>query len=347
MVICAAALSSCGSEQSGKGDGRIKVVATIFPEYDWTRAVIGHISAESEDASGADLTLLVSNGADLHSYQPSVKDIMTISTCDVFVYVGGESDQWVSNVLDRADNKDMKVICLMDVLGDSAVEEEAVEGMEDHEGHHDHHEDDNDDDDHNDDGDDHDHDHDDYDDDHEEPEYDEHVWLSLRNAELFCVAIRDALSEADPVNADAYRKNAEEYIRQLDELDTEYNQAVESAAKDVLVFGDRFPFRYLTDDYGLKYYAAFTGCSAETEASFETVRFLADKVDEYGLGSIMTIDGSDRKIAETVAANTKDKNQKILTFDSMQSVTQKEIDSGKTYLASMEMNLSVLKESLN
>ncbi|MBR3146639.1 MAG: zinc ABC transporter substrate-binding protein [Eubacterium sp.] len=326
-----ALLCSCGKSGNDRqgtdtaADDKIRVVATIFPEYDWAREIV----ADGND--NVDVELLVKNGADLHSYQPTVDDIMKISSCDVFIYVGGESDAWVKDVIDKAENDRMEVICLMDVLGEQVKTEETVEGME-HEDH-DHGHDENEED----------HDHDE--DDHEE-EYDEHVWLSLRNAAMFCEAIKDTLCEVDPDNKEAYEKNTEDYISSLLELDLEYDRTVAEASKNVLVFGDRFPFRYLTDDHGIRYYAAFAGCSAETEASFETVRFLAGKVDEYGLDCIMTIDGSDGKIARTMSENTKRGGQKILMLDSMQSVTEEEIDEGATYLGIMEKDLEVLEEAL-
>ena len=316
-----ALLCSCGKSGNDRqgtdtaADDKIRVVATIFPEYDWAREIVG------DGNDNVDVELLVKNGADLHSYQPTVDDIMKISSCDVFIYVGGESDAWVEDVIERAENDKMEVICLMDVLGEQAKTEETVEGMEDE-------------------------DHEDYDHEDHEEEYDEHVWLSLRNAAMFCETIKDTLCGLDPDNKEAYEKNTEDYIGSLLELDLEYDRTVAEAPKNVLVFGDRFPFRYLTDDHGIRYYAAFAGCSAETEASFETVRFLAGKVDKYGLDCIMTIDGSDGKIARTVSENTKRGGQKILTLDSMQSVTQEEIDDGATYLGIMEKDLEVLEEAL-
>ena len=314
-LLCSAGLSSCSGGSSGDNNGKIKVVATIFPEYDWVREIAG------ADNSKVDVDLLVSNGADLHSYQPTVDDIMKISACDIFIYVGGESDAWVEDVLDKAENKNMKVICLMDILGNHAKEEETIEGMEEH-----------------------DHEHDD--EGHDDKEYDEHVWLSLRNAAAFCDVIKDELCGLDAQNKKIYEKNTEDYLDRIRELDLQYDRIVTEAGNNVLVFGDRFPFRYLTDDLGLKYYAAFSGCSAETEASFQTVRFLAHKVDEFDLDCIMIIDGSDGRIAKTVSENTRHGGQKILTLDSMQSVTQQEIDNGASYLGIMEKDLKVLEQAL-
>ena len=299
-------------------DKKLNIVTTIFPEYDWTRAIL------CDRADDVNLTMLLDNGTDLHSFQPAVKDIMKVSSCDLLIYVGGESDQWIEDALESAQNKDMKTINLMEVLGDSIKEEETVEGMQ--ESDHDH-----------------DHDHED----EEEKEYDEHVWTSMRNAEVICDAIAATLEEMDPENKEIYQSNAETYKEKLSALDEEYQETVDSAKQKTLIFADRFPFRYLVDDYGLNYYAAFSGCSAESEASFKTVTFLAGKVDELGVKSVLTMEKSDDRIAQTVIENTKAKDQKILQLNSMQSITSEEIADGATYLSVMEDNLGVLKEALN
>lgn len=181
---------------------------------------------------------------------------------------------------------------------------------------------------------------------HEEKEYDEHVWLSLKNAQTLCKAIAEALETADPEHKDVYAANVDSYLEKLSSLDGQYQDAVANASQKTLLFGDRFPFRYMVDDYGLKYYAAFAGCSAESEASFETISFLAKKVDELGLKNIMTIENSDQKIAKTIRDNTKDKNQEILSLDSMQSTTSEDVKNGTTYLSVMESNLDVLKKAM-
>ena len=273
-----------------------------------------------DKADRAEVTMLLDNGVDLHSYQPTADDIIKISDCDLFIYVGGESDGWVEDVLKEAANKDMQVINLLDVLGEQVKEEEVVEGMETEE---------------------------EESEDEDEPEYDEHVWLSLKNAETLCSAITDALEEIDPANKDAYAANAASYLEKLAALDGEYQTVVDNAARKTVLFGDRFPFRYLVDDYGLSYYAAFVGCSAETEASFETISFLAGKVDELGLPCVLTIEGAQHKIAETIVQNSAAKNQSILTLDSMQSTTSTDVANGTTYLSVMESNLDVLKQALN
>ena len=296
------------------GNKPLKIVTTIFPEYDWVRKILG------DKADHAEVTMLLDNGVDLHSYQPTADDIIKISDCDLFIYVGGESDDWVEDALKEATNKEMQVINLLNVLGEQVKEEEVVEGMEAEE---------------------------EESEDEDEPEYDEHVWLSLKNAETLCNAITDALETIDPANKDAYAANAASYLEKLAALDGEYQTVVDNAARKTVLFGDRFPFRYLVDDYGLSYYAAFAGCSAETEASFETISFLAGKVDELGLPCVLTIEDAQHKIAETIVQNTAEKNQSILTLDSMQSTTSTDVANGTTYLSVMESNLDVLKQALN
>ena len=314
-VLIAAGLSACSrQEKQVGGSNRIRIVAAIFPAWDWTRNILG------ENPADAELTLLLDNGVDLHSYQPSVDDILKISNCDLFIYVGGESDQWVTDALQQASNKNKRIISMMDILGNSIKEEEFSEGMqveqeENRSGIN-------------------------------EPEYDEHVWLSLRNAAGICDVIAEQLSLLDPENSAYYNENAAAYKEKLDALDHAYQEAVSESALRTLLFGDRFPFRYLTEDYGLDYYAAFSGCSAETEASFETITFLARKADELGSPVVLTIDGNDQRIAQTIVRNTALKNQKILILNSMQSISSKDIQNNVTYLSVMENNLDVIKQAL-
>ena len=300
---------SAKAKKSDKTNNKLKVVATIFPEYDWTREILG------DKASNVELTLLLANGVDLHSYQPSIQDIAKVSTADIFIYVGGESDAWVKDALKNAKNKNMKVINLLETLGDKVKTEEVKEGMQAEE-------------------------------EEEEIEYDEHVWLSLRNAKILSAEIASSLCEKDPANAAAYKTNLAVYTARLDALDAKYAATVKAGSKNTILFGDRFPFRYLTDDYGLDYYAAFVGCSAETEASFETVIFLSKKIDELGLNSVLKIESGDGKIATTIIQNTKKKNAKVLTLDSIQSTTAKQAAAGTTFLKTMEANLAVLSEAL-
>lgn len=309
-ATAAAGLAACGQSTTVSNTDKIKIVTTSFPEYDWAREIVG------DNNDKVDVTMLVNNGTDIHSYQPTAEDILKISDCDVLVYVGGESDSWVGEAAEQSTNKDMQIIKLLDVLGEDAKEEEHVEGMESETAEED------------------------------ETEYDEHVWMSLKNAQTFCTAIESAIEKSDTDHAEDYRKNLETYSQKLSELDSEYTIAVNESANKTMLFADRFPFRYLTDDYGIAYYAAFEGCSAETEASFETITFLAGKVDELGLKNVITTEKSDQKIAQTIIQNTKDKNQGILGLDSMQSVSLSDAENGTTYLGIAEKNLNVIKEAL-
>ena len=327
LAVAVSLLAGCGKKnatESGESESdKLRVVATIFPGYDWVHQIMG------DRAAAADLTMLLDNGVDLHSYQPTTDDIIKVFDCDLFIYVGGESDGWAENALKSAANKDIKVVSLLEVLGERVKTEEIVEGMQDADHAHAH-----------------DHEHElDHGHDHEE-EADEHVWLSLKNAAVLVDAISSALQELDPDNKDTYAANASAYIEKLSVLDGAYQSAVDGAARKTVLFGDRFPFRYLVDDYGLSYYAAFAGCSAESEASFETVSFLAKKVDELKLPCVLTIEGAQHRLAETIIQNTAGKNQKVLTMDSMQSMTSEDVANGTTYLSVMEQNLSVLREAL-
>lgn len=498
LLLASGILGGCGKAGSSSisapsasqsGSKPLKIVTTIFPEYDWVREILG------DKADHAEVSMLLDNGVDLHSYQPTADDIIKISDCDLFIYVGGESDGWVEDALKEATNKNMKVINLLDVLKDTVKTEEAMPGMQAEEGHHHGYS-------HFADSDVRDRSLSDWDGEwqsvypylqegildevmerkaengnktaeeyrayyetgyktdvskitinaenntmcfvkngveakaayqykgyqiydyksgsrgvryffeatdgdadapkyvqfsdhgiapgkaehfhiyfgnegfdalsqemehwptyypmdmsgdeikedmleHAEKEYDEHVWLSLKNAETLCNAITDALEEIDPANKDAYTANAASYLEKLAALDGEYQTVVDNAARKTVLFGDRFPFRYLVDDYGLSYYAAFAGCSAETEASFGTISFLAGKVDELRLPCVLTIEGAQHKVAETIVQNTAEKDQSILTLDSMQSTTSTDVANGTTYLSVMESNLDVLKQALN
>ena len=310
-LLAAVCLGAARFAGVGAGSGqKLSVVCTIFPIYDWTREILGARASETE------LTLLLSNGTDLHNYQPSTNDFVKISRCGLFAFVGGKSDAWTQDALREAVNKKIAAIDLMKVLGPRMKREEAVEGMEE---------------------------------DHDEggPSYDEHVWLSLRNAKAACAAIAEKLCEIDPQHADEYKKNEAAYAARLDALDKEYGQVVAAAKNKTLLFGDRFPFRYLADDYGLKYSAAFPGCSAETEASFRTVIFLAKKAGELRLRHVLVIDGSNRTVAQAIIQAAPRRDLDILTLDSMQSVTAKQIEAGTTYLSVMRANLDALREALN
>ncbi len=489
FLIAFAILASLSIPSFAQTADKLDIVCTTFPQYDWVMNVLG------DRAADANVTMLLQNGVDLHSYQPTASDIAKISACDLFIYVGGESDAWVDDVLAVAANPNLAAISMLASV--EAKEEEIVDGMEN--GDHDHGDEDFAEADVTDraltdfagdwqsiypfladgslaemiehnaeekgmteeeafafyengfktdvdriaiDGDTitfysgdssvsaqyeaagfqiltaddgslsvryqyeaagdasgapryvqfgdhgheskkaehfhiyfgdesfeallstdkfftyfpsamtgaeiaeemlaHGHSHDE-----EEVEYDEHVWLSLRFAQTITQAIADKLAALDPDGAERYQANAAAYIAQLSDLDARYQAMVDSAARKTVLFADRFPFRYLADDYGLSYYAAFVGCSAETEASFETVAFLAGKVDELSLPVVLVIEGATHKIAETVVSETKANHAQILVLNSLQSVTGEDVAGGETYLDVMEDNLVTLTQALN
>ncbi len=305
-MISVLSFSGCGKAPIEKESDGLKVVSTVFPSFDWAENLM--------EGSGHTPALLIKNGADMHSFQPTAADLVTLSDADLFIYVGGESDGWVSDALKTAKNENMVTINMMELLSGSLREEELSEGMQG---------------------------------DAEEDAYDEHVWLSVKNAETIVNALAEALEGLDTAHAALYQENASAYLDKLTSLDSAYQEAIDTAARKTLLFGDRFPFLYLIKEYGLDYYAAFPGCSAETEASFATVSFLAGKVDELSLPYVLTIDGSDGKIAQTIIDNTASKSAEILTLYSMQAVTDQQIADGASYLSIMEENLGVLKKALN
>ena len=312
-------LTGCGAggaRNTGNKTDKLRIVCAVFPEYDWTKQILGSHAEEVE------LHYILESGADLHSFQPTMDDMMQISDCDLFLYVGGESDAWTADAIAGAVNPEMRTLALLDVLGDAAVTEEVKEGMQAED------------------------EAEEAEDGEEAPEYDEHVWLSLRRAKTVCGEITDQLCQLDSAHADDYRANFAAYAKKLDALDQDFQTLTDSAVQKTLLFGDRFPFRYFTEDYGLDYYAAFVGCSAETEASFETVVFLANKVDALGLDTVYTIESSDGAIARTIIENTRDKNQQIAVLNSIQSVTGQQIQDGTTYLSLMQQNYDVLKAHL-
>ena len=298
-------LSGCAQPQSDK---KLQVVAAIFPEYDWVRQIVG-------DDDSVELTLLVDDGVDPHSFQPAVSDMVTAANCDLLIYGGGESDQWLTKL--EATNPNRETLVLLPLLGAQAHREEVVEGMEAHEEG----------------------------EAEDDAEMDEHVWLSLRNASLFCQAITDALCRLNPGKADTYQANLAAYQQQLDALDKDYRSTMDASPNRTIVVCDRFPFRYLVEDYGLSYYAAFPGCSAETGASFETVVFLSDKVKELGLNALLVTESSDGRMAKTVAQNAGSADMPVLTLNSMQSVSGESAKS-LDYLTVMSEDLQVLKQAL-
>lgn len=321
MVCIAGLIIGCGTKTTGNlqtDDGKVHVICTTFPLYDWTRQIVG-------ENDNVEITYLLENGTDIHSFQPGAKQTADISNCDVLIYVGGASEEWLDEMAENAMNQDMKVIRLMDVLSENVREETVVAGMQEHdhkeEGEEEHH--------------------------HEGTEYDEHVWLSLRNAKKSCEAIKIALCEKDAENAAMYEANYTEYVGKLDALDEKFAEMVNVAKRNTILVGDRFPFAYLVEDYEINYYAAFPGCSAETEASFETVAFLSTKMDEENLPVMLVIENSDKKIAKTILNNTKNPDREILVLNSLQSVKKADMEAGVSYLSIMEANYEVLEKALN
>ena len=327
IFMAAFMLSACNTETPSSK--KVSIVATIYPQYDWLQNILG------EHADAVNLKLLIKNGTDLHSYKPSAQDIASIASADMVVFVGGESDEWIEKALEATPKAGRVQVNLMKVLGDRVKEEEIVEGMEhqhheenvaEHHEHHDEHAP---------------HHHD------EEVENDEHIWLSLKNAEILVKNLAESVAKIDTANAPIYKANALLYASKLHDLDWAYDSTVSYAPQKTILFGDRFPFRYLVDDYGIKYYAAFVGCSAESEASFETVAFLAGMMDSLSLPAIFTIDGSHPNVARAVLnASKKSRNAPILTLNSMQSVTDEQVRSGINYLSIMKSNLEILKQAL-
>lgn len=324
LLLLVFTLTGCDSNSTADSvteektdDNKVKIVTTIFPEYDWVRNIVGY------DNENVEVTLLLKNGVDLHSYQPTAQDLVAISEADVFVYVGGHSDVWVANALKNVSNPNQITVNLFESLDSTLKPLRMSEGME-----HSHHQDE---DEHV----------------HNKDEYDEHIWLSLTRAQKAVDTIAEAISDADPENADFYMANSLKYQEELNLLDKEYREVVSTGEKNTLIFADRFPFFYMADDYGIDYYAAFSGCSAESEASFETIIFLANKVDELNIDNLITIENRTHKIPETIIENTETKNQGILVLNSLQSVTEKQISEGMTYLNVMKDNLQTIETALN
>lgn len=307
LILTLTALCACSVKE--ENTDKLKIVCTIFPYYDWVKNIIG----ENEKT---ELILLLDNGTDPHSYQPSAADIITISSADIFIYTGGESDSWVEDVLKTSKGDDSTILKLMGCLGEEqllCVEENNEAPSHDHEEHND--------------------------------SYDEHIWLSLKNAAALTEKITEAIIEKDGENKSLYEANCKNYKDELLLLNAAFERTFFSAEKDTLIFADRFPFIYLVNDYKLKYHAAFPGCSAESEASFETVTRLAGKIDELGLSYILITETSDGAVAETVKNSTKTKNQQILTLNSIQSVTEDKLTV--SYIDIMNENLSVLRTALS
>lgn len=302
----------CGCSVPAKQEEGLSVVATIFPQYDFARQVMG---------SSDDLTMLLRPGQEVHSYEPTPQDIIAIQNCDLFIYVGGESDAWIEDVLEGMDTSHMVILSLMDLVDpleedtDSVLENPEEHSHEDGEATHLH-----------------------------EEEYDEHVWTSPKNAMLITQAICDALCDIDPSNAQIYRQNTAAYLEQLEELDQDFREIIGSASRDTLIFGDRFPLLYFVREYGLNYYAAFPGCASETEPSAATVARLIDLVREEQVPVVYQIELSNGNIARSIADSS---GAKVETFYTCHNITRDDFNAGETYLSLMERNVNSLKEALN
>lgn len=318
LCLGTALLTGCGTqntESSQKEEGKVTIVCTTFPQYDWVKNLLG------EHIDQADMTLLVKNSADVHNYQPSAQDMIQMKEADLFIYIGGESDAWVEDVMKSDSSLEQSTLNLSDIL---KKEDHLIEADHQHEHTHEevHH--------------------------HEEGEsYDEHIWLSLENAESLCEAIAESLCEILPEYETDIQNASAEYVKQLQDLDERYVQMIQDSAKKPLIFGDRFPFCYMAADYDLEYYAAYTGCNAEIEVGFDTIIALAEKVDTLKSTYVMVIDGSDRSIAKTILETATYKQTEILELNSIQSVSMQDIERGISYLNIMEENLEVLKAALN
>jgi zinc transport system substrate-binding protein len=303
LVSITMALPAGGRKDTGKPDGKTNVVVTIFPPYDFVREVAGNM---------VNLTMLLQPGAESHSYEPTPQDIIKVQNCDVFIYVGGESDAWVERILESIDTSHMEIVTLMDCV--EVVEEVVVEGMQEEE-----------------------------EEEAEGPEYDEHVWTSPGNAKLIVRKIADVLKQRDAANAAVYEKNTVSYLAKLTELDASFQNVVNGASRKTLVFGDRFPFRYFADAYNLNYFAAFPGCSTETECSAATIAFLVDKVKAENIPVVFHIELSNENIADTICEET---GAKKLLLHAVHNISKRDFDGKANYYDLMSQNAQNLREAL-
>ena len=322
IVSCNDANKNTKENNKEIDNSKLKVVTTIFPIYDFTRNIA---------ADNVNLQMIIKPGIEIHSFNTTPADVIDIQNADVFIYIGGESEAWAEKIVSSMDTNNKKIVRLIDYV--KALDEEIVEGME-HDIDHNHEEEAN----------------------HEEHEnhieeshthegvYDEHIWTSPKNAQLMVTAICNALSEIDANNADIYKTNADKYNQELTALDEEIRNAVNSSKRKNIVFGDRFPFRYLAEEYGLEYRAPFTGCSSQVDASPKTIAYLMNYIKDNKIPYLYYIELSNEKIANTLIEQT---GAEKLKLHSGQNVSKEEFDSGVTYLSIMRDNLESLKKGLN
>ncbi len=305
VFLLTVSFSACkkSNENEENTQYNLDIVTTIFAPYDFARQITG---------GKASLTMLLPPGAESHSYEPTPLDIIKIQNCDIFIYVGGESDEWIKDILESMDTDKIKIITLMDCV--ETVEEKIVEGMEEEE-----------------------------EENENEQELDEHVWTSPKNAKLIVQKISEILCETDTENAKSYSENTSAYINELDNLDKKFQNIVDSASRHTIIFGDRFPFRYLADLYGLEYYAAFPGCSTETEASAKTIKFLIDKIKDEKIPVVFHLELSNKKITETIKEST---GAEVLLLHACHNISKTDFDSGIGYMELMNQNAENLKEAL-
>lgn len=303
-IVIASVFSGCGQKENQVSG--VKIVSTIFPQYDFARAITGDKGS---------LKMLIPPGGEAHTYEPTPQDIISIQEADVFLYIGGESDAWVDNILDSVNTSKTKVVRLIDYV--DTLQEETAEGMQEEK--------------HSDEA-------------GDEPETDEHIWTSPKNAVKMVNAISDAICRADSQNDKYYKENTQSYVSKLDELDKSFSEIVKNGKRNEIIFGDRFPLIYFTKEYGLKYYAAFPGCASETEPSASTIAFLTDKVKEDKIPVVFKIELSSSAVADTIAGET---GAEVLTFYSCHNLSKEQFNNGETYLSMMTDNLTALKTALN
>ena len=314
MVFGIVGLTGCNKNNK---NNKLTIISTSFPGYDFARAI-------TKDNDNVEVKMLLKPGAEMHDFEPTPQDIKNIKNSDIFIYVGGDSDEWIEDVLDDIDTDKTKIIKLMDLV--NIVEEEHVEGMEEH-----HHDED-------------DEEHEEEHEHEEEIEYDEHVWTSPINAITITNKLKDEVVKIDNENKELYEKNASNYVNELTNIDNEIKDIVKNGKRKEIIFGDRFPLRYFVDEYGLSYYAAFPGCSEQTEASAKTISFLINKVKEDKIPVVFHIELSSGKIANAIAKET---GAKVLELKTAHNISQKDFDAGVTYVDIMKDNIKVLKEALN
>ncbi len=308
LCFCAA----CTADEKAKNSEKISIVTTIFPPYDFAREIAGE---------NAQISMLLRPGTESHSYEPSPADIIAVENCDIFIYNGGESDAWVETLVENIDTSDCKVLRMMECV--DALEEKPLEGVEnghfhEHESEYEHHE-------------------------GMTAEYDEHIWTSPQNAMKITQAIASTIMEIDPERRMEYEANLTRYSQELSELDTEFKKITDEGKRKLIIFGDRFPFRYFADDYGLDYRAAFPGCSAESEPSVKTVAYLVDKIREEDIPNAFYIEFSNQRLVKTIQEET---GALPLLFHSCHKLSRDEMERGDTYLTLMRKNAENLKEAL-